>query len=206
MELSEWIASRERTALKRVRTVGLGLAGVLLALTVWIGWREARLALLHEQTEKALRDEKKYDAQLRLKGLSLAIYLAKVREGCLLLDITGRFDLSAPCIQLNFLRDLDATSPCAALWKNALTRIWTAAYPVDAPPIPAEMATDPWGAHYLLDQSEASCGQYGEWCPHDVVSSAGPDGKADTDDDIRETIPQFLGPSRVKPNDPSASQ
>lgn len=206
MELSEWIVSRERSALRRVRLVGLGFAALLLALTVWLGWREATLAPLPRYAAEAVQAENTVTTRLLLKRLSEVAYLAKVRENSLLADMTGRFDISAPCIELDSMRGLDPASPCALAWEKILTKIWKAAFGPDAPPIWAEMHRDPWGAPYLLDQSEASCGNYGPWCPHDVVSSAGPDGKASTDDDIRETIPQFLGPSRIKPADSSASQ
>jgi hypothetical protein len=206
MELSAWVASRERGALKRVRTVGLGLAGILFILTVWLGWREARLTSLSQHVEGALQAENRHTTRLRLKALSQVIYLAKVRANSLLADMTDKSDLSAPCLQLNCMRSLDASSACVVAWETNLTRIWKAAFSLDAPPTGAEMQRDVWGAPYLLDQSEASCGNYGAWCPHDVVSSAGPDSKPNTDDDIHETIPQHLGPSRVKLNGSSPSQ
>ena len=198
MELFEWISGRERTALRRVRTVGLGLAAVLVVLAVWLGWRESKLSPLPKYVGEAVQAENTTSARLGLKMLSMVAYLAKVRENSLLADMTGRHDISAPCLQLDCMRGLDASSPCAIAWENILTRIWKAAFGLEAPPIWADMLRDPWGAPELLDQSEASCGKYGEWCPQDVLSTAGPDGKANTGDDIQEPIPQHLGLSRAK--------
>ncbi|WP_243358440.1 hypothetical protein [Fundidesulfovibrio terrae] len=198
MDLAAWIDSRERAALARVRLAGLCLAAALLALAAWLGFREARLAPLPGYAREAVRAEYAIEERLRLKSLSSAIYLAKVRRNSLLKDITGDFGLSAPCSKLDDMRGLAPASPCAAAWDAALARIWKAAHGPDAPPVPEALKRDRWGAPYLLDQSEASCGLFGVWCPPDVVSSAGPDGKPNTDDDIQETIPQHLGPSRIQ--------
>jgi hypothetical protein len=195
VDLAQWTASRERAARARVRLAGLCLAGALAVVAVWLGWREVRLAPLPGYVREGVRAEDVIETRLRLKELSTAIHLAKVRRGSLLKDITGDLVLSAPCMKLGDLRGVDSSSPCAVAWDDALARIWAAAYGPDAPPPPAWLARDRWGSPYLLDQSEALCGLFGPWCPHDVVSSAGPDGKPDTDDDLRETNPQFLGPA-----------
>ena len=198
MELAGWTLTRERAALGRVRTMGMCLAAVLLALGAWLGCREAKLAPLPGYARAAVAAEEVITTRLGLKMFSLAVYTAKLRRNSLLVDITGKFDLSAPCIQMKNLHGLEDSSPCAAQWDDALTSIWKAAYGAGAPPIPAELRRDLWGSPYLLDQSEVVCGLFGEWCPHDVISSAGPDAAPNTDDDIRETTPQHLGPSRIK--------
>jgi hypothetical protein len=207
MELSDWIASRERSAVRRVRTVGLSLAAVLFALTAWLGWREVKLAPLPKYVGEAVQAEEHNGARLRLKKLSAIIYLAKVRENSLLSDMTAQRDLSGPCLQLDCMRGLDASSPCVVAWESFLMNIWNTAFTIDAPPIWVDMLRDPWGAPYLLDQSESSCGKFGEWCPPDTVRSAGVDGKGDTGDDIIEAVPNHVGPSLInKPTNPSASQ
>lgn len=198
MECAAWTSGRQRAALARVRAAGLCLAAVLLCAAAWLGWREARLARLPGETRQAVLAEEAATARLRLKYISEAVYLAKVRRNSLLADITGTLDVESSCTHAGDLRGLPDSSPCAAKWRDALRRTWAAAFEGDGPPLPEELARDPWGSPYILNQSEASCGHYGNWCPHDVVRSAGPDGRPNTPDDIAETIPQHLGPSRLK--------
>jgi len=198
MELTEWVLARERAALGRVRLTGMGLALVLCAVAGWLGIRQMRLSALPQATSQAVMAQSVAQAHLRLKSLALTAYLAKVRGNSLLMDVTGKPDVESPCVGLSDLRGLPDSSPCAALWLQSLRRIWAAAIGPAAPPIPEHLLRDPWGAPYLLNQSEESCGHFGAWCPPDAIRSAGPDGKPDTPDDITEAIPQLLGPKRVR--------
>jgi len=194
MDLAAWISGRERAALRGVHLLGLFLCGALLLAAGWLGWREARLPGM-SSAEVGMGDQMAAETRLRLKQLSLVIYLAKVRQDSLSMAITGRFDVDVPCLDAGTLTGLADDSACVSLWKQSLRRLWSAAFGEHAPPIPSELERDLWGAPYVLGQSEAACGHFGAWCPEDTISSVGPDGKPNTPDDIRETVPQHLGPA-----------
>jgi hypothetical protein len=196
-DLAAWVEARQRLALGRVRRLALALALILMAGALWLGYRQARLAGLPAATREALAGQSSLLARLRLKELSLAIYLAKVRGNCLLVDVTGRRDVTEQCINQPTLRGLPDSSPCAALWLESLRRIWARALDPDAPPIPDRLKRDPWGSPFLLNQTEAVCGQLGAWCPKDSIGSAGPVGLANGPGVVTEGVPQHLGPSLV---------
>jgi hypothetical protein len=196
-DLAAWVDARQRLALGRMRRLALALALILLAGALWLGFRQARLAGLPAANREALAGQSALQARLRLKELALAAYLAKVRGNCLLMDLTGRFDVAEQCRNQPSLHGLPDSSPCAALWLESLRRIWARALGPDAPPVPDRLRRDPWGSPYLLDQTEAVCGQLGAWCPKDTIGSAGPVGLANGPGVIIEAIPQHLGPSFV---------
>jgi hypothetical protein len=197
IELAAWIAGRERAALARLRLAALAMALILFALAAWLGVRQVRIAALPTATREAVARQSVAQARLRLKELSLAAYLAKVRNNSLLADVTGQFDLTTPCNALPTLRGLPDSSSCAENWLGSLRLIWTRAFGPDAPPIPEHLLRDPWGSPYLLNQAEAVCGHYGTWCPKDTIGSAGPEGRPNAPENIIEAIPQHVGPSLV---------
>lgn len=204
MDVLDWIAARERAALRRVRLTGIGLALVFCIATAWLGWREAGVSRLPGWTHQAGTAFTEIDAILRLKLISKVAHLAKVRGNTFLYSIIGNSEQSQVCQTKGLDTTLQEMPACASAWENALRRIWAVAFGQGGPPIPAELFRDPWGSPYVLDYSEVLCGSYGSWCPHDVASSAGPDGKVATPDDIDETLPQHLGPGRIA-NQPQAS-
>jgi len=196
-DVAGWVLSRESQALRRVRAAGLAALLALCAAAGWLAWREAALSGLDARTRETLGKQVEAATLLDLKHFALVAYLAKVKNNTLLADLTGRFDLDAPCFIPADLRGLPPDTPCAANWDKALAVIWAAAFGPDAPPVPPELKRDPWGAPYVLNQSEKSCGSFGAWCPSDSLTSAGPDGRPDTPDDIQAPIPQHLGPGRA---------
>lgn len=195
MELSAWISGRERAALRGVRLYGLCLCGALLAATAWLGWREARVAGIPAAARAEVAQEAVKDARLRLKQLSLTLYLAKVTQNALLTDIPGVTGTEDKCLGLEDLRSLPADSLCAASLRKVMQRVWALSGGEGGPKLDDASLRDPWNSPFVLNLSEQSCGKYGSWCPEDTIGSAGPDGKADTRDDIRESVPQHLGPA-----------
>lgn len=195
MELSAWISDRERAALRGVRLCGLCLCGALLAAAGWLGWRETSLPGLSGVTGSEVAQEAVKDARLRLKQLSLALYLAKVAQNALLADILGITGTEEKCLGLEDLRSLPADSPCAASLQSAMERVWALSSGEGGPKLDETLLRDPWGSPNMLNLSEQSCGKYGSWCPEDTIGSAGPDGKPNTSDDMRETVLPHLGPA-----------
>lgn len=195
MELSAWISGRECAALRGVRLYGLCLFGALLAATAWLGWREARLAGLPEATRAETVAQEIVDARLRLKQLSLALYLTKVTRNSLLSDILGITGTEEKCLGLDDLRSLPADSPCAASLRIAMETVWAVSCGECGAKLDEAILRDPWGSPVMLNLSEQSCGKYGAWCPEDTISSVGPDGKPNTSDDMRETVLPHLGPA-----------
>ncbi|MFP5220927.1 MAG: hypothetical protein ACLGSA_01420 [Acidobacteriota bacterium] len=195
MELSAWISGREAAALRRVRLYGLCLCGALLLAAGWLGWREASLAGMFEAPKAGEGAEVARLTRLRLKQLSLALYLAKVNRNALLSDVLGMTGTEEFCIGLDDLRRLPADTPCAVTLRSAMDTVWAAAYGATGAKPDATLLHDPWGSPMLLNLSEQSCGHYGPWCPEDTIGSAGPDGKRNTPDDIRESVPPHLGPA-----------
>lgn len=195
MELSAWISDRERAALRGVRLYGLCLCGALLVAAGWLGWRETRLAGLAVSIRAEANADAVEDARLRLKQLSLALYLTKVTQNVLLSDILGITGTEEKCLGLEDLRSLPADLPCAASLQSAMERVWALSSGEGGPKLGETILRDPWGSPVLLNLSEQSCGKYGSWCPEDTIGSAGPDGKANTSDDMRETVLPHLGPA-----------
>jgi len=195
MELSAWISGRERAALRGVRLYGLCLCGVLLVAAGWLGWRETRLAGLPAATRAEANADAVKDARLRLKQLSLALYLTKVTQNALLSDIPGVTGTEDKCLGLEDIRSLPADSPCAATLRSAMERVWALSSGEGSPKLDETILRDPWGSPAMLNLSEQSCGHFGTWCPEDTIGSAGPDGKANTPDDMRETVLPHLGPA-----------
>jgi hypothetical protein len=198
-DAAAWNRMRGREALWRVRRAGIAALLILACAAGWLGWREVKqTGPLPGATAGSLAREDAAKAALRLKQLAMVIYLAKVRENALLIDVTGEKSTEAPCMEAGTMTGLPADSPCAAMWDKTLAIIWRAAFGDGAPPVPDDLKRDPWGAPYLLEQSEASCGRYGAWCPPDSIRSAGPDGAPNTADDVNVAVPHHLGPSRIK--------
>lgn len=195
MELSAWISGRERAALRGVRLYGLCLCGALLAAAGWLGWREARLPGLSGATRAEVAQEAVKDTRFRLKQLSLALYLTKVTQNSLLADIPGVIGTEDKCLGLEDLRSLPADSPCAASLQSAMERVWALSSGKAGPKLDGTILRDSWGSPNMLNLSEQSCGKYGSWCPEDTIGSAGPDGKPNTSDDMRETVLPYLGPA-----------
>lgn len=195
MELSAWISDRERAALHGVRLFGLCLCGALLVVAGWLGWREARLAGLPEATRAEMVAQEVVDTRLRLKQLSLALYLTKVTQNTLLSDVLGITGTEEKCLGLEDLRTLPADSPCAASLQSAMERVWVLSSGKAGPKLDETILRDSWGSPNMLNLSEQSCGKYGSWCPEDTIGSAGPDGKVNTSDDMRETVLPHLGPA-----------
>ena len=194
MDLAAWISHRERAAVRGVHLLGLCLCGVLLAATGWLGWREARLPGM-SSAEVGLDAQMTRETKLRLKQLSLALYLAKVNRNALLSDVLGITGTEELCVGQDDLRRLPADSPCSVSLRSAMERVWTLSYGADGLRPDATLLRDLWDSPLLLNLSEQSCGRFGAWCPEDTISSAGPDGKLNTPDDIRETVRQHLGPA-----------
>jgi len=195
MELSAWISGRERAALRGVRLYGLCLCCALLAAAGWLGWREARLAGLSGATRAEVAQEAVKDTRLRLKQLSLALYLTKVTQNTLLSDVLGMTGTEAKCLGLEDLRSLPADSPCAASLRSAMERVWTLSSGEGGSKLDEANLRDSWNSPLMLNLSEQSCGHFGSWCPEDTIGSAGPDGKPNTSDDMRETVLPYLGPA-----------
>ncbi|WP_027191979.1 hypothetical protein [Fundidesulfovibrio putealis] len=195
MELSAWISGRERAALRGVRLYALCLCGALLVAAGWLGWRETRLAGLPAATRAEANADAVMDARLRLKQLSLALYLTKVTQNALLADIPGITGTEDKCLGLEDLRSLPADSPCAATLRSAMERVWTLSSGEGGSKLDEANLRDPWNSPLMLNLSEQSCGKYGSWCPEDTIGSAGPDGKPNTPDDMRETVLPHLGPA-----------
>lgn len=195
MELSAWISGRERAALRGVRLFGVCLCGALLVVAGWLGWREARLAGVPEATRAETVAQEVADARLRLKQLSLALYLAKVTRNALLSDVLGMTGTEEKCLGLDDLRSLPAESPCAASLRTAMETVWALSCGEGGAKLDETTLRDSWGSPNMLNLSEQSCGHFGAWCPEDTIGSAGPDGKPNTPDDIRESVLPHLGPA-----------
>jgi hypothetical protein len=195
MDAAAWSLARERAALNRTRLAALCLCLALCVAAGWLGWREARLTALPEVTKAELAVQGVNDTRLRLKQLSLALYLAKVNRNALLSDVLGITGTEELCISQDDLRRLPADSPCSVSLRSAMETVWALSYRGDGLRPDATLLRDFWGSSMMLNLSEQSCGHYGAWCPEDTIGSAGPDGKPNTPDDIREAVPQHLGPA-----------
>jgi len=194
MDAVAWMEERRARAVGRARLAGVLALLALLACAGWLAWREARQPAALRQ---ALAQQEAAALRTRLKILTHAIYTAKVAQNALLAEIIGRQDIITPCFEAGDLRNLPPQAPCRALWEAALPRVWGAAYGPQAPPVPDYLLRDPWGSPYLLNPAEFLCGLKGEWCPHDDVGTAGPDGRGSTPDDVIVSAPMHLGPSRI---------
>jgi hypothetical protein len=192
MELSVWIANREYAALLRVRTIGLGIAVVLLLATVWLGIKEVKLASLPLETRGTVRKEQLADVFLRLWILGNASYLAKINANSLLVDIIGQDILETLSQPRQSLIGIPDGHPLKVASQRAIALAWATAFENEAPPLTPELLQDPWGAPYVFIPSESNCPHMPEWCPEDFIRSAGPDGVKDTADDITVPIPRHL--------------
>lgn len=194
MDLAAWISGRERAAVRGVHLWGLCLCGALLLAAGWLGWREARLPGI-SSAEADVGVQMARETRLRLKQLSMTLYLTKVNRNALLSDVLGITGTEELCVGQDDLRRLSADSPCAVSLRSAMDRVWVLSNGADGLRPDATLLRDLWDSPLLLNLSEQSCGRFGAWCPEDTISSAGPDGKLNTPDDIRETVPQHLGPA-----------
>lgn len=192
MDLDAWIDSRERAALARVRLAGLCLAGALAVAAAWLGFREARLAGLPAQTRESVLREQKANSFMRLRTISLAAYLAKIRKNSLLYDIIGQEHLALETHKGERISALPEDHPSRAISEKAVRSIWEAAYDGGGPPLSPELLRDPWGSPFIIESSERICADMPQWCPEDFIRSAGPDGVPNTPDDIVVPVPRHV--------------
>ncbi len=189
--VAHWLERRKRRSLARVRLAALGAAALLLLGAGWIAWRQAGLLRLPQAVQTEVYAQENLGTVLTLKRLSLIAHLAKVRRNALLATITGSSSSEAACAGLKDLRGLPQSSPCRVGWEKALMGILSSV-PGDVPPTPEEeFLHDRWGAPYILNEAEETC-VTNDWCPEDVLRSAGPDGTVNTPDDLIVTIPRHL--------------
>lgn len=91
------------------------------------------------------------------------------------------------------LRNVPTSDSCYINWNNALTKVIDA---VHGGVNGLDMARDPWGSPYLLDENEGE--QIATPCRYDSLVSAGPDGRSGSPsdsynaDNLTYTIP-FAG-------------
>lgn len=181
--------------MRRVRMRGLCLCVALCAVGGWLLRQEIRVSDLPLATREEQAAQAVSETRLRLKQLSLVFYLAKVNRNALLSDVLGITGTEEYCSGLDDLRSLSADSPCAASLRIAMEQAWAASFGEDGPKRDETILRDRWNSPLMLNLSEQSCGLFGIWCPEDTIGSAGPDGKLNTPDDIRESVPQHLGPA-----------
>ena len=197
MDLTAWIEAGRRTRLRRVRLAGLVLAAGLCGAAVWLGTREVRLQALPSATDQDILRQEKLTASLDLIALANTLYLAKLRSGKTLKDITGNAGTENACLQLDDLRRLPQDHPCRRDWREALEKVWRTAHPQGDAPLERRYEKDPWGSPYLLGETEYICGSIPGWCPQDSIRSAGPDGRPGTQDDLGYPVPQHLAGHKV---------
>lgn len=190
MDLARWIEAGRRARLRRVRLAGLVLAAVLCGTATWLAAGEVRLRSLPATTDQEILRQEKLTASLDLIALTNVLYLAKLRSGKTLMDITGHAGTEASCLQLDDLRRLPDDHPCRRAWREAIENIWQAAHPRDDTPLERRFEQDLWGSPYLLNETEHICGSIPGWCPQDSLRSAGPDGRPGTPDDLGYPVPQ----------------
>ena len=132
----------------------------------------------------ALNEHRSAQAREAMERISQLAVQAKMATGKSLVQITGSDCTRCACQKDKFLWQEPKGSECRTRWEKAIAAIYTAATRKhDTPP---ELLADPWGAPYLLIENEQE--RPGD-CSRDELRSAGPDGIADTPDDVVKTIP-----------------
>jgi hypothetical protein len=193
--LAQHIAAQGLARLRRLRLIGLWLGFGLAAAGAWLGVGEYRLAGLARAEAREISRQENLTAVMDMKFLADTVYLAKIRRQALLNDIIGSPGTAQACAGQEDARGLPADHPCGLAWLESLDRVWQAAYPQGGPPIEDRLKRDPWGSPYFLAANEYGCGlvpAYPDWCPTDLVNSAGPDGRPGTADDLTEIVPNYL--------------
>jgi hypothetical protein len=193
--LTQHIAARGLAGLRRLRLIGLCLGLGLAAAGAWLGAGEYRLAGLGRAEAREISDQKVRTAVLDMKFLTATVYLAKIRRRALIGDLMDAPGLAKACAGLGDARDLPEDHACRAAWRQSLDLVWQAAYPQGGPPMEGRLQRDPWGSPYFLAANEYGCGlntNFPQWCPTDLLYSAGPDGRPGSADDLGEIIPNFL--------------
>lgn len=126
-----------------------------------------------------------------LDFLSQVSYIAKIKTGRTLIDLTRSNCSECPCLDKQDHRGEPVGRICLLNWVHALSAIWEAASGEEATDVQGRLRLekrfirDPWGTPYALNENEGE----GEGCDSDILRSAGPDGIFETADDIKSPVP-----------------